>query len=93
MSKLDEDADINVFLSPNDIIEALTQHLAGSEIKAKASPDCFNVTSKWFDFDCRHDPVELSYYEVERLISSLDDITDTLRHHLLDLENEAKVSR
>ena len=41
----------------------------------------------------RHDPVELSYYEVESLITSLDDITDTLTHHLIGLENEAKVNK
>ena len=36
----------------------------------------------------RQDSVGLSYFEVEHLISSLDEITDYLTQHLADLDNE-----
>lgn len=36
----------------------------------------------------RQDTVKLSYHEVERLIASLDEITESLTQHLANLENE-----
>ena len=39
----------------------------------------------------RQDTVELSYHEVERLIASLDEITESLTQHLANLENEASI--
>ena len=35
--------------------------------------------------------MELSYHEVERLIASLDEITESLTQHLANLENEASI--
>lgn len=40
----------------------------------------------------REEQVELSFHEVEQLIRSLEDIADTLKHHLAEQENNEEIN-